>query len=95
MPKHNALMHDETDDVAVVIVDIPSGTEISAVTLDGVEQPTITATQDIPLGHKVALKDVAQGVDVIKYGRAIGAASQAISKGQHVHTHNVKSKRWA
>lgn len=95
MAKHNALMHDETDDVAVVIVDITSGTEISAVTLDGVQQHTIKATQDIPLGHKIALKDVAEGADLIKYGRTIGAASQNISVGQHVHTHNVKSKRWA
>ena len=95
MAKHNALMHDETDDVAVVIVDITAGTEISAVTLDGVQQHTVTATQDIPLGHKAALKDVASGADVIKYGRAIGAASQDILAGQHVHTHNVKSKRWA
>ena len=92
---HNALMHGETDDVAVVIVDIKSGAEISAVTLDGVQHHTIKATQDIPLGHKVALKDIADGADVIKYGRAIGAASQAITTGQHVHTQNVKSKRWA
>jgi (2R)-sulfolactate sulfo-lyase subunit alpha len=92
---HNALMHGETDDVAVVIVDIPSGTEISAVTLDGVHRHTITATQDIPLGHKVALKDIAEGADIIKYGRTIGAASQSIKIGQHVHTQNVKSKRWA
>jgi (2R)-sulfolactate sulfo-lyase subunit alpha len=92
---HNALMHGETDDVAVVIVNIAAGTEISPVTLDGVQRNPVTAAQDIPLGHKVALKDIASGADVIKYGRAIGAASQAISKGQHVHTHNVKSKRWA
>ena len=92
---HNALMHGDDDDVAVVIVDITAGTQVSAVTLDGVQQGTVTATQDIPLGHKIALKDIAAGADVIKYGRTIGAASQAISKGQHVHTHNVKSKRWA
>jgi (2R)-sulfolactate sulfo-lyase subunit alpha len=92
---HNALMHGDDDDVAVVIVDITAGTQVSAVTLDGVQQGTVTAAQDIPLGHKIALKDIAAGSDVIKYGRTIGAASQAISKGQHVHTHNVKSKRWA
>jgi (2R)-sulfolactate sulfo-lyase subunit alpha len=92
---HNALMHGETDDVAVVIVDISAGTEISALTLDGIARGTVTAIQDIPLGHKVALKDVAEGADLIKYGRAIGTASQNIRVGQHVHTHNVKSKRWA
>ena len=95
MAKHNALIHGEEDDVAVVIMDISSGTEISAVTLDGVERHKVTATQDIPLGHKVALKDVVEGSDVIKYGRTIGAASQNITVGEHVHTHNVKSKRWA
>lgn len=95
MAKHNALVHEAIDDVCVVIVDIKAGDEVSAVTLDGVPQATVKAVQDIPLGHKVALKNVAKGSDVIKYGRSIGAASQDIKQGQHVHTHNVKSKRWA
>ncbi|HUX11573.1 MAG TPA: UxaA family hydrolase [Spirochaetia bacterium] len=93
--KHGALMHEPEDDVAVVVADTPAGTEIQAVTLDGKEVTTVKASQDIPLGHKIAVRDVAVGKDVIKYGRPIGRASAEIRKGSHVHTHNLKSKRWA
>lgn len=95
MAKHNALAHDMADAVAVVIVDITSGSDVSAVTLEGEPHTTVTATQDIPLGHKIALRDIPKGSNVIKYGRSIGEASQDISAGQHVHTQNVKSQRWA
>ena len=45
----------------------------------------------IPAGHKYALKDIAKGEYVIKYGEIIGRASQDIQEGEWVHTHNVKS----
>jgi (2R)-sulfolactate sulfo-lyase subunit alpha len=95
MAKHHALVHNEGDAVAVVIIDIAQGTDVSCVTLEGQAQGTVEATQDIPLGHKIALRDIAQGSDVIKYGRSIGEATQNITAGQHVHTQNVKSQRWA
>jgi (2R)-sulfolactate sulfo-lyase subunit alpha len=88
-------MHEPEDDVAVVVEDVTSGTEIRIVTLDGKETGNIKAVQDIPLGHKIAVRDVAEGKDVIKYGRPIGRASKAIKAGEHVHTQNIKSKRWA
>jgi len=50
--------------------------------------------QDIPLGHKVALKDMAVGDTVIKYGIDIGKVVQPITRGQHAHVHNIKTKRW-
>ena len=95
MGKHQALVHNAGDAVAVVIEDIAKGSDVSCVTLEGESQGTVKATQDIPLGHKIALQDIAQGSDVIKYGRSIGEASQNITAGQHVHTQNVKSQRWA
>lgn len=95
MTKHQALVHNEGDAVAVVIVDIAEGTDVSSVTLEGQDQGIVKATQDVPLGHKIALMDIAQGSDVIKYGRSIGEATQDITAGQHVHTQNVKSQRWA
>jgi (2R)-sulfolactate sulfo-lyase subunit alpha len=52
------------------------------------------AQQAIPLGHKIALSDIAPGDPVIKYDESIGNASKAIKKGQHVHTHNLKTARW-
>ncbi len=47
---------------------------------------------DITNGHKYAVRDIHKGSDVIKYGEAIGFATQDIKKGEHVHTHNLKTK---
>ncbi len=52
----------------------------------------ITLSQDVPAGHKVALKDIAVGDAVIKYGFHIGEATAPIKAGDHVHSHNVKTK---
>jgi len=88
-------MHEAEDDVAVVIVDIPAGSDVKTMTIEGQEVGTLKVVEDIPLGHKFATRDIAAGDEVIKYGRSIGKATQAIAKGAHVHTHNVKSVRWA
>jgi altronate dehydratase small subunit len=45
--------------------------------------------QDIPFGHKFAIKDIEKGGDIIKYGDKIGIANTEIKKGDHVHIHNV------
>lgn len=92
---HGALLHEPEDAVAVVVNDVAAGDSVRLVTLEGEEKGNVKATEDIPLGHKIAVSDVAEGEDVIKYGRSIGAASKKISVGDHVHTQNVKSKRWA
>ena len=42
-------------------------------------------------GHKYALRDIAEGEDVIKYGMPIGHATRAIARGEHVHVHNVRT----
>ncbi len=52
------------------------------------------ASQDIPIGHKVAMKDMAVGDTVFKYGVDIGRVVQPIEAGQHAHVHNIKTKRW-
>jgi (2R)-sulfolactate sulfo-lyase subunit alpha len=49
---------------------------------------------DIPIGHKVALKDIKKGDTIWKYGQDIGIAKADVKKGEHVHVHNVKTKRW-
>ena len=51
----------------------------------------ITALSDIPFGHKIALRDISAGEAVIKYGYPIGYALTDIKKGEHVHTHNLKT----
>jgi len=55
----------------------------------------IKLLHDIPLGHKVAMRDLPKDKPVIKYGRPIGKAIAAIPQGAHVHTHNVKTLRWS
>lgn len=45
----------------------------------------------LPLGHKVAARDIAAGEKIIKYGVPIGSATEAIPAGAHVHTHNLHS----
>jgi (2R)-sulfolactate sulfo-lyase subunit alpha len=92
--KHNVLMHEADDDVGVAIADLPAGSEASAVTLEGKPVGVVTVAEAIPLGHKVAMRAVPEGKPVVKYGRNIGQAVQAIGRGAHVHTHNVKSLRW-
>lgn len=93
--KHGALVHDAIDDVAVVIRDTGPGTELTAVTLSGEQHSTVSPIEDIPLGHKIALRDIAAGDQITKYGRSIGKATQDIARGAYVHTHNITTVRWA
>lgn len=51
----------------------------------------IVTSHTVPLGHKVAARDIAAGEKIIKYGAPIGSAVRAIASGEHVHTHNVQS----
>jgi (2R)-sulfolactate sulfo-lyase subunit alpha len=88
-------MHEAKDDVAVAIEDLAAGTTVKVMTIEGQEVSTFSVVEDIPLGHKFATRDIPAGDEVIKYGRCIGKATQAISKGAHAHTQNIKSVRWA
>ena len=53
----------------------------------------IRLVNDIPYGHKIALGEIAPGSDIIKYGESLGMATKAIAPGEHVHVHNLDSKR--
>ena len=92
--RHGILMHEPDDDVGVAVEDLATGTEIGAITLEGAPVRAVKLTNDVPLGHKVAMRDIAKGKDVIEYGRVIGVAVQEHSRS-HVHTHGIKTKRWA
>lgn len=90
-----ALIHSREDNVAVAVTDIKAGDEVNTVYLDDMSPgPSVKASNDIPLGHKVALRDIPKGSYVIKYGRPIGVATADIRAGEHVHVHNIKSIRW-
>jgi len=89
------LAHEKKDTVGVVVVEgLKAGTDMLAVVTHDNSDFRITAKQDIPIGHKVALKDIAKGDTIWKYGQDIGIAKAAIGKGEHLHVHNVKTKRW-
>ena len=92
--EHSILMHEAEDDVGVAIVDLRTGAEVQAVTVEGQRVDAVSIKEDIPLGHKVAMRDLPEGKEVIKYGRPIGRATKAIVKGAHTHIHNLKSIRW-
>lgn len=89
------LVHDSADTVGVAVTDIAAGMDCTGRDLSTNKPLQAKALQDIPLGHKLALKDFSLGDTVVKYGCEIGKAVQPIQAGQHVHTHNLKTKRWA
>lgn len=89
------LVHDKRDSVAVAVVDVKAGQSLQGRSLDTNETLQAKANMDIPLGHKIALKDFKVGDDIVKYGVIIGRVVQPVKVGDHVHVHNVKTKRWA
>ena len=92
--KHGILLHEPDDDVGVAVTDLNKGATISAITLEGKAAGKIKLLENVPLGHKVALRDLRQDKPVVKYGRPIGRAVKNIPRGGHVHTHNLKTLRW-
>jgi (2R)-sulfolactate sulfo-lyase subunit alpha len=91
----HCVLHDPDDSVAVVVVEgIKAGTALTGLILDEDRTIQLECRQDIPIGHKVALKDMAVGETVIKYGVDIGKVVEPIRKGEHAHVHNIKTKRW-
>jgi (2R)-sulfolactate sulfo-lyase subunit alpha len=93
--KADFLVHAASDTVGVVVVeDAVSGSELTGWIMETDETITLKAVDDIPLGHKVALKEIENGDAIIKYGHDIGEAIATIPKGHHAHVHNLKTKRW-
>jgi (2R)-sulfolactate sulfo-lyase subunit alpha len=90
----NFLVHESTDTVGVATEDIKADETAQGLFMDSQENIEIKALSDIPLGHKIALKDFAIDDTVIKYGHDIGKVVADIKAGDHVHIHNLKTKRW-
>ena len=88
------LVHEKADNVGVATVDIKAGETAQGLFMDSQESLEMKLLQDIPLGHKLALKDIAEGTSVIKYGADIGRVVAQIKAGEHVHTQNLKTRRW-
>ena len=93
--KHSILLHERADDVGVAVADLKKGATVGVVTLEGKAAGKVRLAGNVPLGHKVAMRDISKDSKVIKYGRPVGKAVQEIAKGAHVHTHNLKTLRWS
>jgi len=89
------LVHDAADNVGVVVVEgVEPGTEMLCVVTRDDSDFRMVARQAVPLGHKVALRDLCAGETVIKYGHDIGRLVADVRRGEHVHVHNLRTKRW-
>jgi (2R)-sulfolactate sulfo-lyase subunit alpha len=87
------LVHNEGDHVGVAVQDVEPGRR-RAVYLDSDREADVEVVEPVPLGHKVALYDLAEGAAVIEYQVPVGLALHAVRSGQLVHVHNLRSARW-
>jgi len=88
------IVHEKGDSVGVATVDIKAGEAAEGLYMDSQDPVTVEALDDIPLGHKIAMIDHRVDESVIKYGADIGRVVADIKKGGHVHTQNLKTRRW-
>lgn len=89
----NALRIHPQDNVVTVLHDVEAGSTIDLA--EGALDVPVVVREAIPFGHKVAIRAIAQGEHVIKYGASIGVAVADIPPGAHVHLHNLRSVRGA
>ncbi|HEU0221374.1 MAG TPA: UxaA family hydrolase [Paracoccaceae bacterium] len=95
MTHPHLLVHDPADNVGVVVVEgLKAGTRMLCVVTADDSSFELEARADVPIGHKIALRDLRPGDTAIKYGEDIGLIVAAVNQGEHVHVHNLKTKRW-
>ena len=95
MSQPDLIIHDEKDNVGVVVIEsTKKGQECNAWIMENDKTIKVNSTNEVPLGHKIALQDLKEGDTVLKYGHDIGKVVKSIKKGEHVHVHNVKTKKW-
>jgi len=89
------VVHDEGDSVGVVVVEgLKAGQKLTGWIMDQDKMIEFDAKSNIPIGHKLAIRPIKSGDTIIKYGVDIGKAVANIGAGEHLHVHNVKTKRW-
>lgn len=94
MEKILALRVENSDNVATIFSELAKdGAVIEVVDQTGKKIDSVEICSEIPYGHKIALRDIKKGEDICKYGICIGFTNSDIKKGEHVHTHNLESKR--
>ena len=95
MSHPDLIIHDEKDNVGVVVIETTKkGQDCNAWIMENDKTVKVDSIADIPLGHKIALRDLKEGDTILKYGHDIGKVVNSIKKGEHVHVHNVKTKKW-
>ncbi|MGF7186834.1 altronate dehydratase small subunit [Desulfitispora alkaliphila] len=83
---------DPRDNVATILgPEVEAGSKI-AVEIDGAEVE-VPVNHKIVYGHKIAIKPIAKGETILKYGLSLGKATEDIKVGDHVHVHNIESNR--
>ena len=89
------IIHDQNDNVGVVVIEkITPIQECTCWIMENDSSTSIQSKDEIPLGHKIAMNDLNEGDTILKYGHDIGKVVKPIKKGEHVHVHNVKTKKW-
>jgi altronate dehydratase small subunit len=92
MTQNVAILLDPTDNVATALRELRAGESVT-VLLNDVSY-TVILREDIAFGHKYALRDIAPGEEILKYGLPIGKALAPIRAGHWVHVHNCRSERF-
>jgi len=87
-----AILLSSRDNVATVLTSVESDTNLP-VLVNGTPALHVKTVEAIPLGHKVSVQDIPRGALVVKWGETIGIATSDIRRGEHVHIHNVASRR--
>ena len=87
--KDNILVIHSLDNVAVALRKLDAGEQVTAKGID-----EFRSLEEIPASHKIALRDISQGEEIIKYGETVAVSIRDIKKGEWVHTHNLESRRW-
>lgn len=89
------VVHEEGDSVGTIVVEgVKKGAKLTGWVMEQDKTVTLATRSEIPIGHKVALTDLKKDDTVIKYGVDIGRVVAPIKAGEHLHVHNVKTKRW-
>ena len=95
MATTDIIIHEKKDNVGVVVIEkITPNKECNCWIMENDGSVTIKSENEIPLGHKIAMIDLKEGDTILKYGHDIGKVVKPIKKGEHVHVHNVKTKKW-
>lgn len=85
----NVLIIHPRDNVAVALRNLAPGEDAQGKGIVGLK-----VIDEIPPSHKIALRDLGAGEEIVKYGEVVAVTTREIKRGEWVHTHNLESNRW-